>query len=68
MGVPPHPAGSVWQPYAPGLVTAPPTLASQNCVPRMQNLGPHANVPAGGVQPPRSEMSVPAAAAKQALL
>jgi hypothetical protein len=50
------------------LVAAPPVFPSQYCVPCVQNLGPQGKVPVGGVQPPRSEMSVPAAAAMQVLL
>ena len=68
VGVLPHPDGSGWQAKAPGLVTAPPSIASQYCVPFAQNRGPQANVPVGGVHPPTPEMSWPAALASQALL
>ena len=64
----PQAVGRVRQLYVPAAPTGPPSLRSQYCVPCVQNRGPHANVPDGGVQPPWSLMSTPAEEATQALL
>jgi len=51
--------------YMPATLVIPEGRRSQNCIPFMQKRGPQANVPAGAVQPPASEMSSPAAEAAQ---
>jgi hypothetical protein len=62
-GVVPHAAGSGLHVYVPATPVMAEARRSQNCAPFMQNRGPHANVPAGAMQPPASEMSWPAAEA-----